>query len=165
MDFVLRFRFKQAFFEDGLIDNKLFRSETLPIYHQYPVDSTEIRNAQYGIQVNIVDKLVPPDMKSVMYLKSAEGSWVIHARMLPHLWNKEVIKLCSSLFKTRTIPQLVANRLLKSTTVRKALWYRGERFPYRNRISGLFSPNAYPIAEMQKGTEMLWDVRCKIVVV
>lgn len=162
MDFVLRFRFKQAYFEEGLIDGKAFNYDNSHVYHQYPVDFAEVMNTQYRISVNIIKKLVPPNMKSVMYLKSADGSWVIHARMLPCIWNKEVIKLCSRFFKTQPISQYLSNIFLKSRKLRESLWYRGESNPYRGRVAQLFSPNAYPIAQMLKGTEILYDIRCRL---
>lgn len=162
MDFVLRFRFKKAYFEEGLIDGKVFKYDNSHVYHQYPVDFAEVMNTQYKISVNIINKLVPPNMKSVMYLKCADGSWVIHARMLPCIWKKEVIKLCSRLFKTSPLPQSFTEALLKYNKIKEPLWYRGERQPYRNRAVSLLSPNAYPIAEMEKGMEMLWDIRCNI---
>jgi len=164
MDFVMRFRFKQAFFNEGFIDGNVYNYDNSHVYHQYPVDFAEVGNARYRIRVHVVDRIVPQNMASFMYLKDADGSWVIHARMLPRLWNKEVIKLCSKLFNTVPLPQLVTDELLKHNKIKASLWYRGERQPYQNKFISLFSPNAYPIAEMEKGMEMHWDVRCNILI-
>jgi len=162
MDLVLRFRFKHTIFDQGFINGKEYEFVNSQIYHQFPVDFVEVGNAHYRIRIGIFDSVVPANMGSFMYLKDADGSWVIHARMLPRFGDKEVIKLCSNLFKTAPLPQSITNLLMKSTRIKQALYYRGERCPYRSRLVSLFSPNAYPIATMEEGTELMWDVRCQI---
>jgi glycosyltransferase involved in cell wall biosynthesis len=162
VDFVLRFRFKHTSFPRGLIDGKVYEFTNSWVYHQFPVDCVEVGNSHYRIRVSIIDSLVPGNMSSFMYLKDADRSWVIHARMLPRYGDKEVIRLCSTLFKNTPLPQPITDLLLKSDRIKRALYYRGERCPYRNKFVSLFSPNAYPIAAMEQGTELSWDVRCQI---
>jgi hypothetical protein len=101
-------------------------------------------------------------MKGHVYLRDGEDAWVLHVRMLPVAWDKAVIKLCSRWFGTRPLPQWASALLLRVPRVKDALWYRGERRPWRNRIACIFSPNAYPMVRIKKGEVLHWDVVCRI---
>ncbi len=162
MDFVLRFRFDASGFPLGLIADRILPYAGSGIHHQYPVDSAAVGNDRFSIRIAVVDKAVPSPMRAYVYLRDGEGAWVLHLRMLPVHWDKEVVKLCSKWFGTRPLPQCVSRPLLKVPGVRESLWYRGERRPYRNRIACVFSPNAYPMARMAKGDILRWDASCRV---
>lgn len=161
MDFVLRFRFT-PYFQEGYIAEKVYIYEGTNVYHQYPVETAGVGNSQYSIWVSVVKKIVPPSMEGYMYLRDTSDHWVLHVRMLPVKWDKEVIKLCSKWFKTKPLPQCISFPLLKIPSLKKSIWYRGERKPYTNRAIRIFSPNAYPMVELEKGQVLLWDVSCTI---
>lgn len=162
MDFVLRFRFLAAKLPYGYIARRTLPFVGSCVYHQYPVDSAAIGNDQYAIRVEAIGKAVPSCMKGHVYLRDGEDAWVLHMRMLPSAWDKEVIKLCSRWFGTRPLPQWASVPLLRVPQVKEALWYRGERRPWRNRIACIFSPNAYPMVRIKKGEVLRWDVVCRI---
>lgn len=162
MDFVLRFRFRAENFPMGYIAGRILPFAGSCIYHQHPVDSAVVGNADYSICVAVIGKTVPPAMQSNVYLRDGEDAWVLHLRMLPVAWEKEVIKLCSRWFGTRPLPQWASKPLLRKPWVRKALWYRGEQRPWRNRVACVFSPNAYPMVRLKKGEVLQWDAACRI---
>lgn len=162
MDFVLRYRFLAESFPMGYIAGRILPFAGSCIYHQYPVDRAVVGNVRYSIHVEVVGKTVPAAMQGNVYLRDGEDAWVLHLRMLPVAWEKEVIKLCSRWFGTRPLPQRVSQPLLRVPRVKKTLWYRGEQRPWRNRIACVFSPNAYPLVRLKKGEILQWDAVCRI---
>lgn len=162
MDFVLRYRFLASDFPTGYVAGRALPFAGSGIYHQHPVSSAAVGNARYSIRVEAVGSLAPPSMKGCVYLRDGEDAWVLHLRMVPVRWEKEVLKLCSRWFGTRPLPQWVSKPLLRVPRVRRALWYRGERRPWRNRLAAVFSPNAYPLARLKKGEVLQWDAVCRI---
>ena len=162
MDFVLRYRFLAAKFPRGYIAGHELPFAGSCVYHQYPVDTAAIGNDNYSICVEVVGKTVPKSMRGYIYLRDGEDAWVLHVRMLPSTWEKEVIKLCSRWFGTRPLPQWVSAPLLRTPRVKEALWYRGERRPWRNRVACIFSPNAYPMVRLKKTEVLQWDTLCRI---
>lgn len=162
MDFVLRYRFLAAEFPRGYIAGRMLPFAGSCVYHQYPVAAAAVGNDRYSIRVEVVGETVPSCMKGHVYLRDGEDAWVLHVRMLPTVWNEEVIKLCSKWFGTRPLPRWMSTSLLRMPRVKKALWYRGERCPWRNRIACIFSPNAYPMARLKKGEVLRWDVVCRV---
>ena len=162
MDFVLRYRFLASRFPRGYIAGRALSFVGSNVYHQYSVDSAAIGNSEYSIRVEVVDSTVPSSMKGHMYLRDSDDTWVLHVRMLPVAWNKEVIKLCSRWFGTRPLPQWVSAPLLRTPRVKEALWYRGERHPWRNRVACIFSPNAFPMARLRKNEILRWETACRI---
>jgi len=162
MDFVLRYRFLVSRFQKGYIANNTLRIGSSHIYHQYPVERSKVENSKYSIVISVNKKNIPSSMKGYMYLQYHGNYWVLHVRMLPLVWEKEVIKLCSKWFKTSPLPSWLSMPLLKIPNLKEALWYRGEKNPYKNRIARIFSPNAYPMVKLKKGELLLWDVSCRI---
>lgn len=163
MDFVLRYRFLAADLPRGYIAGRVLPFAGTCIYHQFPVDSASVGNDRYSITVSVVGQQLPPSMRGHVYLRDGEDAWVLHVRMLPATWEKEVIKLCSRWFGTRPLPHWLSAPLLSLPSVKRALWYRGERQPWRSHLARFFSPNAYPMSRIAKGTVLRWDVTCRIV--
>jgi hypothetical protein len=162
MDFVLRYRFLASEFPGAFIADRTLTFARTCIYHQHPVDTAAVGNGRSTVRVTVLERVVPANMKAVVYLRDGEDAWVLHVRMLPAQWEKEVIKLCSRWFGTRPMPQWVSGPVLGIPWVREALWYRGERRPWRNPVACVFSPNAYPMAHLGKGEVLRWDTNCRI---
>ena len=162
MDFVLRFRFVAVEFPQGYIAGEVLPFVGSCVYHQYPVETAAVGNDRYSIRVEVIEKVVPDCMKAYVYLRDGEDAWVLHVRMLPATWDKEVIKLCSRWFGTRPLPQWLSVPLLRIRQVRETLWYRGEKRPWKNRLVCIFSPNAYPMVRLKKGDILRWDVVCRV---
>jgi hypothetical protein len=164
MDFVLRYRFKRSVFKSGDIAGRQMEYDGTNVYHQHPVDIVSLHGSTVSADVSVVESRASGLMRPLMYLRSGENSWVIHARMFPEpgAAGKYVIKLCSKWFQTRPIPAFLTQLLLRCPRIQEALWYRGEHRPYRNRIARIFSPNAFFMAFLPAGTRLMWDVRCTI---
>lgn len=162
MDFVLRYRFLSSSFQKGYIANKKLVFKNTRIYHQYPVETARLSNPEYSVSVSVENKIIPRTMGGFMYLRDGDGCWVLHVRMLPIKGDKEVIKLCSKWFKTKPLPSWISAPALRIPGLKKAIWYRGERKPYKNRLVRIFSPNAYPMVKLMKGEILLWEASCKI---
>lgn len=162
MDFVVRFRFKNAYFDKGLIDGKEYQHRNTNVYYQYPTDSLSLFGKKHSVKVSILDCHTPSSFTPQMYLRDHQGEWVVHARMLPNTHDKVVIKLCNPWYDTRPLPQFVSNAVLNIPGVKKALWYRCERDPYKGRVMRRINPQAIPIKWVPAGTKLLWKVQMQV---
>lgn len=164
MDFVTRFRFKKKFFVKAEIANKSIFHKNSNIYHQFPVSFVKLfsYSNENNIEINIVNKEVPDGMSSYMYVRDNKDEWIIHARMLPNRFDKVVIKLCNEWFKTRPIPIFLSKILLSNQKVKNALWYRGEKSNFSNKLLRFINPAAFPMVKLKKGTVLKWDLEIKI---
>lgn len=163
MDFVVRFRFKKEFIEFAEIAGKRLYHNDSNIYYQYPVDNVYLQGKGFGIVISVIDKVVPEKMEPTMYVRDSKDEWVIHARMIPKNWDKEVIKICTKWAGTRSLPQFISKPLLSFKSIRKSLWYRGEKAPYKSRIiQKLLNPSAFGMVFIPKNTKIMWYLKLEI---
>ena len=134
MDFVMRFRFRKVFFEYAEIAGNRYSHKNTNVYYQFPVDRVHLKGHSFGVEIRIKDALVPEQMTPCMYVRDHGDEWVVHARMLPTVPCKNVIKLCNRWTGTRPLPQWLSDILLASTKLKAALWYRSELSPYQNKV-------------------------------
>jgi hypothetical protein len=164
MDFVMRFRFKKEFIEYAKIDNKIIYHKNTNIYYQYSVEEVFLKGKEFDIKIGIIDKIVPEKMQPVMYVRDNNDEWVVHVRMIPKKCDKEVIKICTRWAGTRPLPQKLSNVLLKWKWLRKQLWYRGEKQPYKCRLFRKFiNPCAFGMVKIKKGSKLMWKVKLEII--
>ncbi|MBT5492083.1 hypothetical protein HOK00_07565 [bacterium] len=164
MDFVMRFRFKKEFIEYAKINDKKYFHNNTNVYYQYPVDKVFLKGKGFGINISILDKTVPEKMEPVMYVRDNKDEWVVHVRMVPKEWDKEVIKICTAWAGTRSLPQFISKPLLNIKAIKDALWYRGERNPYRSRIfRRLLNPCAFGMVKIKENSTLMWQVKMEIV--
>jgi hypothetical protein len=163
MDFVLRYRFKKEFIEYAEINNKKYFHQNTNIYYQFPVNKVFLKGKGFDIKLTIIDSIVPNKMKPVMYVRDNRDEWVVHVRMIPKKWDKEVIKICTGWAGTRPLPQKIAKTLLKWKWLKKQLWYRGERKPYSCRLFRKFiNPCAFGMVKVKKDSKLMWKVKLEI---
>lgn len=162
MDFVMRFRFKDDFFNKAEIDEKSFKNDGSNIYHQFKTDRAKLIGDKLQVKIVATEFVAPTSFDQCMYVRSRNGEWIVHARMIPNKSDRDVIKLCSRWFKTRPLPEILSDFLLKSKRFRKGTWYRGERNPFKSRILNVFNPNSFPMIELREGDVLRWTVECEI---
>lgn len=162
MDFVMRFRFKKKFIQYAQIAGKEFYHKNTNIYYQYPVDSVFLKGTGFDAKITIVDAETSDKMKVFMYVRDRGDEWIVHARMLPQVVDRYVIKLCSKWFQTRPLPQILTKMILKNEATKSKLLYRSERSPYVGKINRFFSPNAYPLVRLNEGQKLSWSVKVEI---
>lgn len=158
MDFVIRFRFKSSFFKQAKINDKTYKHVGSNIYHQHIAKSAELAGPNIGTTVKIIEFNCAEKFIPHMYVRDHLDEWVVHARMIPKINDKVVIKLCSKYFKTSPLPLWLSNTILAIPTVKERLWYRSEHSPYKNKIAKVFSPNAFPMVVLKKGESLKWVV-------
>jgi hypothetical protein len=164
MDFVLRYRFKKEFIEYAKIADKIYYHNNTNIYYQYPVDRVFLKGKYFDINISTEDSIVSDKMQPVMYVRDNRDEWVVHIRMIPKKWDKEVIKICTRWAGTRPLPQKLSNVLLKWKWLRKQLWYRGERQPYKCRLFRKFiNPCAFGMVKIKKGSKLMWKAKLEII--
>jgi hypothetical protein len=163
MDFVMRFRFKKEPIEYALISGQKIVHKDTNVYYQHPVNNVFLKGKEFDVNVDIIDSSVPSKMKPVMYVRDNKGEWVVHVRMLPEAFDKEVIKICTRWAATRPLPQIISKQLLKLTSLKEFLWYRGEFSPNNNTLLlKAFNPSAFPMVRVKKGTKLMWKVKVEI---
>lgn len=163
MDFVMRFRFKKNIIQQAIIFDKEISHNNTNIYYQYPVNKVLLKGKRYEINIKVIDSLVPKNMNPYIYVRDNKDEWVVHIRMLPNEYYKNVIKICTGWAKTRPLPQFISNLLLKYDRLKDFLWYRGENKPQNTNIFlKLFNPSAFPMAKVDRGTRLMWKVRMNI---
>ena len=162
MDFVIRFRFKKEFFDYVEIAGQRIFHKNTNVYHQYPTDHILLKGKKSNVKLSMLDSTVPSSMAPFMYARDKDNEWVVHVRMLPQKWDKEVIKLCNRWAQTRPIPQCLSRTLLHSKRLRQNMWYRGERLQFKNIILKRINPNAFPMVKISKGTTLMWHIKMEM---
>jgi len=158
MDFVVRFRFKKEFFPNAEINGMHYQHKNSNLYYQFPVREAQLTGSRYRVKVSIDEVTCPEVFSPQMYVRDYEDEWVVHARMVPVSWEKEVIKLCNRWAHTRPLPQFFSNALLKVPFIKRQLWYRGERKPFTGPIMRRINPLACPIVKLGQGEVLFWKV-------
>lgn len=161
MDFVLRYRFNKDVFHSSKISGFEFVHTDSNIYYQYPVKEAELTGNDYNVKILLSKAQYPDSFSQKMYVRDNFNEWVVHIRLLPNKWEKEVIKICKSWSGTRPLPQFISRRLLNFQGIKESLWYRSENSPYKSRLLRLFNFNAYPLVKLKKGDEILIDAICE----
>lgn len=161
-DVVTRYRFKKKYFDYALIDGKKILHKEKNIYYQYPVSEAKLIGKEFDIQITI-DKTIVPENTFIpnIYVRDYKDEWIIHVRLIPYEWNKEIIKWCKPWYN-KAIPQWITNKILKYNCLRNFLWYRGERIPYRFPFS-ILAFNAYGISYINKGEKIILSSLCKVI--
>lgn len=159
MDFVLRFRFKKELFPLASIAGQTFEHNNTNIYHQFETREATLKGPQGEIKIRVEDVFCPPSFIPHLYVRDRGDEWIVHARLLPASWDRETIKLCNSFFKTSPLPQFLSRLFLAIPAVRKALWYRGERAPFKGKILRWLNPNAFAFCTLPRGEKLSWKVR------
>ncbi|MEO1953841.1 MAG: hypothetical protein ABGW74_03975 [Campylobacterales bacterium] len=163
MDFVMRYRFKKEFIEYAEINDTIYYHKNTDVYYQFPVDKVFLKGKGFNIDISILDSIVPDKMEPVMYIRDNRDEWVVHVRMIPKRWDKEVIKICTRWAVTRPLPHKVTTFLLKWKWLKEQLWYRGERKPYGCWLFRKFvNPCAFGMVKVPKDAKLMWKVKMDI---
>jgi len=162
MDFAIRFRIKKEFSYAAIINDKILLHNDSNTYYQYNVDTVTLLGEEFNVVITAEKFLDNEFMKTLMYVRDAKNEWVVHIRLLPKVWNKEVIKLCNSWYNTQAISTKLSKIILSNKRIREYLWYHNERKPYKSIVMKLINPNAIPITKLPKGTKLNIESRFEI---
>lgn len=160
MDFVIRYRFKKDCIKYAEINGRRYEHHGSNVYHQFPVNNVFLRGVGFNASIRVTQMRIPTSFAQFMYVRDAKDEWIVHVRLLPRIWDREVIKLSNFWYRTRSLPQIISRPLLQIRAVRNALWYRGERAPYRNKMVKLINPIAYPLIKLQKNDSIFLKSTC-----
>jgi len=162
MDFVLRYRFLKEHFEYAEIDNKKFFHKDTNIYHQFPVDTVFLKGKKKSINIKINECHSHENFRPEMYVRDRGDEWIVHVRMFPKKSDKDVIKLCSEIFKTRPLPEFVTKLILLSKNLKEKIWYRGEKSPYSSKVLRAINPNGFALVKISAGEKLSWNVDMEV---
>lgn len=162
MDFVMRFRFQKKFFNYAEIAGLKIEHQNSNIYHQFQVNEATLVGNKYRMKLNIIETLYEQSFACYLYVRDYNDEWVVHVRLLPTQNHKMIIKLCNKWTKTKPLPLLISDEILRKNWLRKKLLYRSERNPYQNKVMRLICPNAFPLVNLKPEQELMIKAECKI---
>jgi len=159
-DYVVRFRFKKKFIKKAIINNLEINHKGSNIYYQYPVDSVRLIGEDFDIEISVIESRLADKFSLYMYVRDFKDEWIVHARFMPKVWDKEVLKLCVWWYN-KALPQKFADLLLKLPKVRQKIWLRSEQKPYKFPLT-LLNPNSYPEVLLNKGDRLSLTTKFKL---
>ncbi len=95
MDFVMRFAFKRENITHAQIGNDTILWDGANYYHQYPAQTVSLFHGDGQIKIEVDTAEFPTAWQQVMYVRCSpkEDAWIVHLRLLPEQWQREIIKL------------------------------------------------------------------------
>ena len=95
MDFVMRFAFRRTAVTHAEIAHQTISWDGANYYHQYSAQSVTLFHRQGQIKIGVDAAEFPPDWQQVMYVRCSpqEDAWIVHLRLQPRQWPREIIKL------------------------------------------------------------------------
>lgn len=149
MDFVMRFAFRRAAVVRAEIGDVPILWDGENFYHQYPAQKVTLLHGTGKIVIKVDTAVCPPDWQQLMYVRCSpqEDAWVVHLRLLPKEWPREIIKIRLIGSQHVVLPSAIGRLLKLWPRLEKHLRYAGEfkRFNF-GRI------NAIPINFVARST-------------
>lgn len=154
MDFVIRYRFIRELFDQGEISGQTILHKNSNIYYQYPVSHVTLVGGRL-VHIQLTSSATISKTNPYMYIRDYKNEWIVHARILPTEFCREIVKL-NTLWFNRALPDPVGHFLLDIPYLKNAIWYRSERAPYPkwHVIGKVFKPVAYGLFMLQKGKKI-----------
>jgi hypothetical protein len=150
MDFVMRFVFQRTAVTHAAIANQTIVWDGANYYHQYPAQSVTLFHGQGQIKIGVDAAEFPSDWQQVMYVRCSpqEDAWIVHLRLLPRQWSREIIKLRLIGARHAVLPSAFGRLLNLWPRLEAHLRYAGEF----NRFN-LGRINAIPINFVPRRTQ------------
>lgn len=128
MDLVLRFAFRRSLINQAQIGDKLIAWDGANYYHQHPAQRVILFHTQGRIQIDLHTAEFPPDWQQLMYVRCSprEDAWIVHVRLLPLTWQREIIKLRLVGARHFVLPDGAGRLLRKWPRLEAHLRYAGE---------------------------------------
>jgi hypothetical protein len=157
MDLVMRFVFRRSVVRRAEITGRQIIWDGANYYHQYQTDWILLYLDRYKLRIRLMDSRYPADWRLCMYVRCSprEDAWVVHIRLLPVVWRREIVKWRCIRSHHVVLPELLSRQVLKVPGLAQHLRYAGER----NRFLGS-RVNAYPLALIPKG--MVITLRARV---
>lgn len=145
VDVVNRCRFPEQVFEFGEVAGTQVFKDHSYYYHQQPVTEARLSGRKVLAEIKVVELQAPPSLSLFTYIKSTETEWIVHARLLPRRFKREVLK-----WNGRPLFERITDPLLRGTPLGKLTRYAGEfnRYPGSRRLQ------SFPMALLPVGTEI-----------
>lgn len=160
MDLVMRFVFERFAVRNAQIAGRRIFWDVRNYYHQYATDQVLLHLEQSQMRISVMDSDHPPDWRLATYVRCSplEHAWIVHVRLLPAQWNREVIKLRGRGSRHVLLPDRLSHQLLRIGSLARRLRYAGERKVWPgSRV------NAYPLALIPSGTRICLRATAELV--
>ena len=160
-DIVTRYRFKKKYFSKASINGKTITHKNSNKYYQYGVSEAKLIGKEFQVIIKTENAKFPNNsFKPNIYVRDYRDEWVIHVRLMPFQWDKEIIKWNVPWYN-KAIPQWISNKILKVKWLKNILWLRGERKPYRFPFS-ILAFNVFPIRFLNKDERVKVTSSCEV---
>jgi hypothetical protein len=153
-DFVARYQFSLDSFSRASIGPEEIEHTGLGLYHMHKVDSVVLHGS--GISVDISGNYSGTDDSFEMYayVSDPPGKWVVHFRMLPRVWDYELVKIAKAWAGTRPLPRPLSAVLLAIPKFRARFWFGPERRKPR-KLWRYLNPIVFPYKRLSPGYSMI----------
>jgi hypothetical protein len=156
MDFVSRYVFRSCVFPTAEIAGHTIPHQNYYRNYQYPVRQARLFGAGLEARVDLLQVEAPAKLRPLMYVRGAEDSWVVHVRLFPAIFERQIVKRVKGVKMATPIPQAVANVLLAIPPIRKKIWYAGDRGDWSWAING------FSLVEVPEGERVSLQSRMKL---
>ncbi|MFZ1398643.1 MAG: hypothetical protein WAS33_17185, partial [Candidatus Promineifilaceae bacterium] len=128
MDLVMRFAFRRSQISQAQIADKRLIWDGANYYHQYPVQQVTLFHSHGHIQLHLNTAECPSNWQQVMYVRCSpqEDAWIVHLRLLPRNWQREILKLRLVGARHVVLPDLWGRLLRRWPRLEAHLRYAGE---------------------------------------
>ncbi|MEZ4590645.1 MAG: hypothetical protein R3D55_05805 [Chloroflexota bacterium] len=128
MDLVMRFAFRRDLITQAQIADKRIVWDDANYYHQYPAQQVTLFHSQGRIQIELDKAEFAPDWQQWMYVRCSpqENAWIVHLRLLPQKWVREIIKVRSVGARHWVLPTFFSRLLHLWPRLAAHLRYAGE---------------------------------------
>ena len=149
MDLVMRFAFRRRAVSAAEIAGRTIAWDGANLYHQHEVRRVALRLNGRQMRISVTAGDHPPEWRLFMYVRCSptEDAWVVHVRLLPPEWQREIIKLRWLGSRHLVFPEWMSRGLLRIKPLARHLRYAGEQ----RRFMGS-RLNAYPLLLIPRGT-------------
>jgi len=149
MDLVMRFAFARSAVCAAEIAGRTITWDGTNLYHQYEVSEALLRVGERRIRIFVSESEYPDEWRLCTYVRCSpsEDAWVVHIRLLPSTWRREIIKWRWLGSRHAVFPEWASRWVLRIPSVARHLRYAGE---HRRLLGSRL--NAYPLVLIPKGT-------------
>ena len=159
MDLVMRFAFPRLIVQRAEIAGHEIVWDGANYYHQYETDAVLLHLNETKLRVQLVDADYPSDWLQWMYVRCSprEDAWIVHIRLLPAKWKREIIKCRLVGARHVLFPAPLSRAILAVPGWADHLRYAGER---KRRFGSRL--NAYPLGFMHQETTIIMSARMDV---
>lgn len=155
-DFVVRFKFDKASFEEGRIGGRSIRHANTNIWNQYPVNVATLSGPNGTVTIRVGHCETAGKFRQELYIRDEPASWIVHARFIPLEPSDLYWIRWGNRFFNWSLGDAASRRILRLRWLKNMLWYLAERRGGRPALQ------AQGLVVLDPGVRISIDAECEI---